>query len=153
MGYFVCSGKTVTCMGSRGRIPKRNEERVARNKDRMLQEVEIDTSPAVQPQPDPSWCPAARRIWDAMGVSAQTRFYEASDWAYAQFALDEVTRYIESGKQSGIVLASVDSMLTRLLLTEGDRRRAGIEIQHAQDTNETEMREGMGAWAHKLHST
>ena len=140
-------------MGARGRIPKRNEDRGdVSHKDRQLSEVEIATSPAIQPPPDPLWCVAAQRIWQSMGASGQTRFYEASDWAFAQFTMDEITRYVEGGKQSGIMLSAIDSMLVRLMLTEGDRRRAGIELQRAGEDDSVLKRETQNKWVQKTSS-
>ncbi|WP_279106507.1 hypothetical protein [Mobiluncus curtisii] len=136
-------------MGSRGPVGKRSEDRIRRNKpDGGLTIVDMPASVCAPPEPDDEWCVAARRIWDSLVSSGQSRFYEPSDWAYAQFAMDEMSRYVKNGKQVGDRLSAIDSMLVRLLLTEGDRRRAGLELSRAVD--DASEREAAKAWAKKL---
>lgn len=139
-------------MGKRGPAPKRNEQRQRRNKDAILQEVEITSAPASQPPTDQSWHPAARRIWDAMGNSGQTKFYEATDWAYAQFMCDLITDYMTAGKGNGQMVSSILSGLSSLMLTEGDRRRAGVELQRVDTNAQNTIVEDMTSWADRLHS-
>lgn len=136
-------------MGSRGPVGKRSDDRIRRNKpDGGLTVVEMPVPVCAPPEPDEGWCLAARRIWDSLVLSGQSRFYEPSDWAYAQFVMDEMTRYARNGQQIGDRLSAIDSMLVRLLLTEGDRRRAGLELSRAVD--DASEREAARAWAKKL---
>lgn len=136
-------------VGSRGPVGKRSEDRVRRNKSAgVLTVVDMPVPACVPPEPDEGWCLAARRIWDSLVLSGQSRFYEPSDWAYAQFVMGEMTRYVENGQQIGDRLSAIDSMLVRLLLTEADRRRAGLELSRAVD--DSSEREAASLWVKKL---
>ncbi|NMW64424.1 hypothetical protein HHJ78_02495 [Mobiluncus mulieris] len=115
-------------MGTRGPVGKRSEDRLRRNKKEGLTVVKIDGAAAQQPEAPSYWHPTARRIWDSIAVSGQARFYEASDWAYAWMMMDLVTQYMTMEKPNGQLIGAILSGLTSLCLTEGDRRRVGIEL-------------------------
>lgn len=138
-------------MGSRGPIPKRSEERHRRNTDYNTVQVPVSATAEVTPPERPlNWCKAAQRIWDSLVESRQSVFFQPSDWAYAWFMCDEITRYVKNKKQNGQVLSSINTMLTSLLMTEGERRRAGIEIVNANKTDEGDaVVESMEKWARK----
>lgn len=115
-------------MGSRGPVPKRSEERRRRNKP----EHPVTSAPGAQsvsiPEPCKDWHPIARQLWDSLAVSGQARFYEPSDWAVAYSLMDDISFYKTSRKRSGQMLTAIMSGLSTLLLTEGERRRVGIEL-------------------------
>lgn len=142
--------EVVIIMGTRGPVPKTNEQRRRTNKDSQLTEIEISTSPAIQPKESPHWCEAAKRIWQAMGNSAQVIFFEATDWAYAQLMCDLITDYMHARRSNSQMVASILSGLTSLMLTEGDRRRAGIELKRVTSTQHDSTIEDMTTWATKL---
>lgn len=71
-------------------------------------------------------------FWDSLGESAQSRFYEPSDWQFARFTLHFADRLVKSGKPSSQMLAAVNSALNDLLVSEGQRRRVRMEIERAQ---------------------
>lgn len=123
----------VLFVGSRGPVPKRSEDRVRRNGG-GVQKVEVASGRVGAPfYANPDWCPAVRRLWDSMEESGQARFYERSDWAFAMLIFDQLNEYVLSERKNGQILSSLLSSLTSLLLTEGDRRRAGIELSRASD--------------------
>lgn len=120
-------------MGTRGPIPKRSDERIRRNKD----DVEITTIEAVGPihQPelgldDPH--PMIVDFWESLGDSAQSKFYEPSDWQYARFTLHFADKLVKSGRPSSQLLAAVNSSFTDLLVSEGARRRVRLEVEREQ---------------------
>lgn len=119
-------------MGSRGPIPKRSEERIRRNKEDVPVE-KITTLGMIWAPPlaldDPH--PTTVRFYEALKESAQAKYYEPSDWEYARFTLTFVDRLLKNPGARGVamLLATVDSMMSKLLVTEGDRRRMRIEVE------------------------
>lgn len=120
-------------MGDRGPVPARSDQKVRRN----LPDTPIATITAIGPVeiPDlgiPNAHPMVRDLYESMKTSAQKVYYEPSDWQYARITLHFVNRLLKSTKPSAQMLASVNQMLTSLLLTEGDRRRVRIEVERQQ---------------------
>jgi len=114
-------------VGVKGPVPKRSEDRHRRNSPEPSRIV-VSGGAAPQPEGDPLWCPAAQRLWRAWGESGQSRFFQASDWAFAQFLCDELTYYLSFKRHNGQILAQIMSGLSSLLTTEGDRRRVQVEL-------------------------
>ncbi|ASZ75440.1 terminase small subunit [Mycobacterium phage Kimona] len=117
-------------MGERGPIGKRSDQRVRRNKTNNPVTKLPAKGPVKQPKIGiPDAHPIITQLWDSLGKSAQARYYEESDWAYARMALHFANQLIWSEKPNGQILATVNSMLTGLLVSEGDRRRVQLEIE------------------------
>jgi|SRR5690606_4558217 len=115
----------------RGPIPKRSEERRRANKPEGPELVTIAPVVGVVecPPADESWHPIAREWYDSLAVSAQSRFYEPSDWATARYVAEAMSRGLQSSRFSAQLFAAVSSAMTELLTTEGARRRARMEIE------------------------
>lgn len=130
-------------MGSRGPIPKASEDRQRRNKTPetgvRVENVGGGRSlHVVAPEPSPEWCSDARRLWDSFCQAPHVeRFFTETDWAYAYFLMNEITRYAGAERQNGQVLTAINSALASLLVTEGDRRRLGIELSHENSSGAT----------------
>lgn len=92
----------------------------------------------VVPEPDEEWHPIARRWYEALGESGQSRFYEPSDWAAAQYAAEAMSRNLAAGRFSAQMFAAVWSAMNDLLTTEGDRRRVRMELQRPSAGASTE---------------
>ena len=139
-------------MGTRGPVPKRTESRQRRN----VSEVDVKRADGAedvsQPAPDPDWHPIATRLWESLGRSGQSRFYEPSDWAVAYSLMDDLSYYKASSKRSGQMLATIMSAMSSLLVTEGDRRRVQIELArpNADDSEENTKVAVMDKWRQKL---
>lgn len=113
-----------------GPVPVRMDQRVRRNKP----DVPVTKVPAIGVIPIPELGmadphPLVKDLYQSLIDSAQSNFYEASDWSYARLALHFVDRLLKATKPSSEMLATVNSMLTGLLMTEGDRRRVRMEIE------------------------
>ncbi|QPB09834.1 hypothetical protein CPT_Shady_081 [Streptomyces phage Shady] len=124
-------------MGTRGPVPKRDDQRRRRN----AHEVELATAPsgnpdgATAPPPEDDWHPIARRWYDALAESGQSFFFEPSDWATAAYVAEAMSRNLNQGQRlSGQLFASVISAASDLLTTEGSRRRLRIELSKAEAT-------------------
>ena len=116
--------------GFTGPIPERSDMRVRRNKP----DVEIEKITAIGPVAIPPLGivdphPMVTEIYESMKKSAQKKYYEPTDWAFAKVTLHFLNKLLYSPKPSAQMLASVNSMLASLLLTEGDRRRVRIEVE------------------------
>lgn len=126
-------------LGKPGPIGKRSEERVRRNKTgedglmtesvQMIGDVEVpplnlgvETHPLIQD------------LWDSLPSSGQTRFWEPSDWEYARITMYALNNMLHSSKISAMLLSTIDAMMSKLLLTEGDRRRVKVEVQRNEAT-------------------
>jgi hypothetical protein len=99
------------------------------------------------PKEDEDWHPAAKRWYTSLRKSGQQAFYEASDWAWAWIVAESISRDLkpqvvgiveETGEvvkaiipMKGASLAAYLKAMTALLATEGDRRRAGMELERA----------------------
>jgi hypothetical protein len=121
-------------VGTRGVIPKRDDQRIRRNKP----EVPTDTVTAIGavPIPDlniPDPHPLVEDLYESLRNSAQNRYFEPSDWAYARLTMHTINDMLkgkgEEHRISPMMLAAVNTMLSNLLLTEGDRRRVRIEVE------------------------
>ena len=116
-----------------GPAPKRSSERIRRNKP----EVPIDKITAIGPVDVPQLGlldphPIVVQLWAGMVASAQAKYFEPTDWAFARFTLHFADAQVKSGRQNGQVLATVHSMLTDLLVSEGSRRKCRIEVEREQ---------------------
>lgn len=116
-----------------GPIPKRSEQLVRRN----IPEVPVTKLPAVGQVQIPELDitnphPLVVDMYQSLKDSAQKQFYEPSDWQYARLTLHFVNKLVRSSRPSAQMLASVNTMLTSLLMTEGDRRRVRLEIERNQ---------------------
>jgi len=119
-------------VGTRGPVPKRSDERIRRNQD----EGPIETLQAIGPVTTPDLelddpHPLVVDLFLSLKESAQSKYYEASDWQYARFCLHFCDVLLKSSRPSSQLLAAVNSMLTDLLVSEGSRRRVRLEIERA----------------------
>jgi len=99
------------------------------------------------PKADPKWHAGAQRWYASLQKSGQSSFYEPSDWAMAWLIAESISRDLkpqvvgvneETGEpvfaiipMKGASLAAYLKAMTALLATEGDRRRAGLELERA----------------------
>lgn len=132
-------------MGARGPVPNRSED-LARDRSRngvARNAGDITTGsmrPTTVPNAPRDWHPIARRMWDSAKNSGQSDFYQDTDWAVLYSVCDDLSEYKKAGKRSSMMAQVVYSALSNLLLTEGDRRRARIElVAPTPDTKPAEL--------------
>jgi len=137
-------------MGTRGPVPLRSEERVRTNAPEIpiekLDVTHILQAEVERPKPDEDWHPVAKAWYESLAESAQCVYYEASDWAVAYLTAESISRDLdeqvvgitETGDVvkdtiplKGASLSAYSKIFSALLMTEGDRRRASLEIQRA----------------------
>lgn len=120
-------------MGSRGPIPKRSEAKAGhRTKAELAADKVAAQGSVAVPHPDPAWHSEAKRLYASVARSAQARFYEPSDWHYLRVWTEFLSRQLSSGRPSAQMLASWDGAMSKLLVSEGDRRRARVEVERAE---------------------
>lgn len=112
-----------------------------------------DAKGSKMPPADKRWHRIARRWYESLGESGQSEFYESSDWALAQIVAEAISRDLKpvvigldkNGKpvraerpMKGASLSAYLSSMTALMVSEGDRRRAGIELRKVASADEPE---------------
>lgn len=146
-------------MGSRGPVGKRSDQRLGhRAKDDAARVTKVPAAVVVlAPEADENWHPIARRWFDSLPLSGQSRFYEPSDWATAYLIAESMTRdlnpqfvgFAQTSRDTteaefaaiplkGASLAAYLKAMGNLLVTEGDRRRAQVELQRGSAADEDE---------------
>jgi hypothetical protein len=121
-------------MGTRGPIPKRSEERRRVNKSDGPELIQAPAGGPTDlpdlPGPDELWHPIAADWYLSLRESGQAAFYEPSDWAVARYAADLMSKVLLSERgPNGQLVAALNSVMSSLLTTEGDRRRARMELE------------------------
>lgn len=131
-------------MGERGPVPKHPDERRRRNKDSEPDELPAGRDGGAPAPPAPEgWHYLAAEYYTALQESDQAADYQPSDWAEARVALEILSRLLKAEKLNGQLLASLTSMFTRLLSTEGDRRRAGIVFERSKGGADAQAQAGV----------
>lgn len=131
--------------GSRGPVPKRSTQKHGHRTKAELGQVErLEVVGLVEPPAArDGWHPVARDWFEALKASAQSRWYEPSDWATAMVIAESMSREFSPRPKvtpTGIVVevtepptgAAMSAWLramSSLLVTEGDRRRMRIELE------------------------
>lgn len=131
-------------MAEHGPIPKRSEERRRENKPSTPLDKVDAVGPVAIPKAPTTWHPVAKRIYESLKSSGQSKFYEASDWAAAYLLAESMSRDLKPQMVAfdqekseviracvplkGASLAAYLKGFAALGVTEGDRRRMGIEI-------------------------
>lgn len=130
-----------------GPIPQRSDQRVRRNEpDIPIEKVTalgIVEVPELNLQEFGITEPHGLVVsmYKSLSGSAQRKYHEPSDWQYARFTMYLVHEMLSSNIDkegrpkpiSSMKIAAIDSMLSKLLMTEGDRRRMRIEIDRDPD--------------------
>ena len=125
-------------MGTRGPVPKRTSQRHGHMSEADRDAVDkVPATGAVSvPAADKKWHPVARDWYVSLGESAQSRYYEPSDWQAARMVAFEISRMLSLEVPSPTMIKAIWSAMDALLTTEGSRRRVKIEIERAQASRE-----------------
>lgn len=149
-------------MGDRGPVGKRDAERQRRNAPDIpvekLDITDILKAEVSMPPVNEDWHPVARRWYESLGESAQSMYYEPTDWAVAYMTAESISRDLESqfvgftedgegGTKpefakiplKGASLSAYIKVFGALLMTEGDRRRMKLEITRSVGTSAAQV--------------
>jgi hypothetical protein len=149
-------------VGTRGPVGKRSEELRRRNKKPKPDKAGgADVDVAQIPEPLDTWHAIAKQWYLSLEPSGQSEFYEPSDWAMAYLIAESISRDLkpqvvgineETGKPvkatiplKGASLSAYLKAMTALLVSEGDRRRANIELQRGGGDEPAEKSAGVVA--------
>lgn len=121
-------------MAITGPLPKRSDELIRRN----VPDVAVTKITAIGPVDVPDLNlgevhPLVKDLYESMRDSGQSKYYEPTDWQYARLTLYVLNEMLLTEGIGAMKLAAVNTMLTNLLLTEGDRRRVRIEVERNQN--------------------
>ncbi len=72
-------------------------------------------------------------FYKSLQTSATARYYEPSDWEYARLTCFIMQTIVSSRKPSAEMFKALQTAMSNLLVTEGDRRRLRIEIERAKE--------------------
>lgn len=114
--------------GTRGPVPKRSTERRRRNKESKTETVKPIVGKVEQPAANREWHPIALGWYESLATSGQAQFYEPSDWMFARYVAEAMSRNLKQKQFSSVLFASVMSGMSDLLTTEAARRRVRMEI-------------------------
>lgn len=122
-------------MGQRGPVPKRSDERRRRNKESEPDKVRAIVEHVVVPKPSLKWHPIAKAWYEALAESGQSKFYEPSDWAAAQYVAESMSINLRQAKArfSAVLFSAVWTAMGDLLTTEAERRRVRMEIDRGAE--------------------
>jgi hypothetical protein len=121
-------------MGERGPVPKRSDERIRRNATEVpVEKLEVIGSVQVPELGIDDPHPFIVDFYQSLIDSAQSRYYEPSDWQYARWLCFAMNDYISGRKPSAVMFQSINAALSDLLITEGERRRVRLEIERGQN--------------------
>ena len=119
---------------------KRNAERRRRNKESQNEVVKTTGRVPVPVLPKTAHA-IARRWYLSLKTSAQSQFFEPSDWSAALIVVEQITRLMADSNLSLLAkdygnigiragqFASLWAAMNDLLSTEGSRRRVRLEIE------------------------
>jgi hypothetical protein len=139
--------------GVGGRPPKRTDQRRRQNKPTVPVETAPGAANVEVPAANSRWHPVAKRWFDSLAASGQSRFYEPSDWAAAYVVAESMSREFkpqaigttEDGKPIMAALPPKAAALTAwlramgvLMATEGDRRHLRLELMRPGSEGEAE---------------
>jgi hypothetical protein len=119
-------------------------------------------------EPDEKWHQIAASLYDSVQHSGQAKFYTESDWTKLYLLCDQLSQNLQpqfvgmakdwkvimvDGEErlvqyqkpiagivpmNGATLNALQSVMTSLGISEGDRRRMGIELVHKQEESDDE---------------
>lgn len=122
-----------------GPVPKRESQRRRTNKDNGPITKGRARGAAFIPAAPEHWHELAMQLYDAIENSGQSEFYEQSDWAYAQIVCEALSRELNKGQRmSAQMFQSIQTAMSNLLVTEGDRRRLRVELSKAPEADPDE---------------
>lgn len=119
----------------RGAIPKRSDQRRRRNLGQDPDIITISGDAVKIPPLRRDIHPLAASWYASLAESGQAHWYEPSDWMTAQIVAEAIEVFAHTRKAN--VLVAILNGNSLLLATEGDRRRARMELTRAVNNNDS----------------
>ena len=114
-----------------GPAPKRESQRRRRNKDGGQVEKGTLAVDVEQPEPPEGLHSRAESWYRSLATSGQAEFYTDSDWQVALLCAHAIDLFMDTGRAT--LLAEVRAFQSQLLATEGERRRARLELERVAE--------------------
>ena len=114
-----------------GPAPKRESQRRRRNKDGGQAEKGTLAVEIEQPEPPDGLHSRAVAWYRSLATSGQAEFYADSDWQVALICAHAIDLFMDTGRAT--LLAEVRALQSQLLATEGERRRARLELERVTE--------------------
>lgn len=117
-----------------GPVPKRDDERIRRQSpDYDADKLEVEGAVIVPPLNMPfEPHPMVQDFYDSLVISGQSKYYEPSDWEYARLVCFIMQNIVTSPRPSSEMFKALQTAMSNLMVTEGDRRRLRLEIVRAE---------------------
>ena len=127
-----------------GPVPKHKDERRRRNVYQGETPVYV-TGTTEAPELVVDVHPLARRMWDAITKSPVAQFYQETDWIAAGYFCVLMSKTLTDWKPPSSTYSLISQLESRLLLTEGSRRRARLMIERPDedDSEDEDVPEGV----------
>jgi len=151
--------------GRGGPPPKRNTQKHGHRSqaEKALVEQVVDPNDVVIPEAPDRWHEVARIWYDSLARSGQSVFYTSSDWATAYVLAESISRELKpqpvvvgSGAEAtvemhnlppkGAALGAWLKGMAALMTTEGERRRARLELERPRPGAEAGGVGGSVSW-------
>lgn len=113
-----------------GPPPKRSDQRRRRNKV-TIDHVELDDVVEVPALDIEGAHPLAVDFYESLRKSGQARYFEPSDWQRARVLAWSLSKMLDTGRPSAMLLAALQKDMDALLVSEPERRRVRMEIERA----------------------
>lgn len=155
-------------MAGKGPAPKRSSQRRRRNKPDKEVRTGAGNADTRQPPAKAGWHEVAKLWYESLGQSGQNKWYEPSDWAAAYMLAENMSRDLkprvvgitDEGKvikaqvpMTGGALNAYLRGMNALLVTEADRRQAGVELEKPRSEGEGDGDGGNVSWLHAARSS
>lgn len=118
-----------------GPVPKRSEDRIRRNEvDVPVEKIEA-TGDVEIPELNLPFGASQMVVdfYESLKRSAYSKYYEPSDWEYARLTCFIMETIVKTPKPSAEMYKALQTAMSNMLVTEGDRRRLRIEIVREQE--------------------
>ena len=117
-----------------GPVPKRSDQRRRRNAPEV-ETTKVEASGTVRrPPASKGWHPIAKGWYESLVKSAQSKYYEPSDWHSARLVAEIMSKMASGESTSTAEIAAMSKLMSELLVTEGARRRVRMEIERKADS-------------------
>lgn len=114
-----------------GPVPKRSSQRRRVNKPAVPITKGVTDGAVRGPDLEGEHSDLGRRFWESLRRSGQSQWYQQSDWLAAEILVTAIDSFAR--KPTAFMLGQINSSMTPLLVTEGDRRRLHVELEPAED--------------------
>jgi hypothetical protein len=94
--------------------------------------------------------PIVADLWESLNNSVEGRFFSAADWQRARLEMVFIDATLNPEKMTASNWQRVQQGLNELLVSPADKRRAGIELKAAVDTDEEAAVLQMARYKEKL---